>query len=105
MTWDAAQKYCEDHKMNLPSFDTKAEASHFLGITTGYVWVGFKDTARNGKFRRVTDGKDITGILTWYPNNPSGGEYCGETIHYLVRGYNDCSCSEKRSLSCEFVET
>jgi Lectin C-type domain len=102
--WDSSVKYCADHKMNLATFDSKQEAEFFLTITTGRVWVGMRDNDKNGKFKRITDGKDVTGILPWSTGEPSGKEYCVERYDLKNKLYNDVTCNIAIPFSCEFVE-
>lgn len=102
MTWDKASKFCADNGMTLTTFDSREEASYFVSITTGNIWVGIRDLDKNKKFLRITDKKDVTGILPWgeqEPNNKYGQEYCVHRYEMKV-GFNDRGCHHELNFSC-----
>lgn len=92
--------------MDIAEFDTKDEAAAFFKLTSKEefteTWVGFTDRKNQGRFERISDGKEIP--LPWgknEPNNAGNREHCVERSRITVDGYNDYECDSKLKVACQ----
>lgn len=84
----------------MATFDSKEEAQYFHGLVTEDTWVGIKKV--DGKWKTITDGKDVTNIIPWHEGEPNQSAPCVKT--WSDGGYDDYHCTEKLQIGCESVD-
>jgi hypothetical protein len=63
-------------------------------------WVGINSRNENGKFKKATDGKDVTSIFPWHQGEPP------PCVKRLTEGsYDNWYCPRKIQISCENIDT
>lgn len=103
LTWEEAQKYCQEEKSNLVSVTSKEE-EHFLHtIRRGSVWIGLqKSRTLSWRWR---DGSRLE-FLNWSHGEPNNGgrsnvpENCAMLNSYQNK-WNDFPCSTKFNFICK----